>query len=128
MTGSEKVSLIIAVDFDGVITLGDGYPGLGEPDYAMIEFLRQAVLDGHRLILDTCRMGDYLTDALALCGAVGLEFAAVNENLADRIAQFGGDPRKISCDVRIDDKAVIPWHLAPWPESLLPIWHRVKDA
>ena len=39
----------------------------------------------------------------------GLEFEAVNENVAQTLEQYGTESRKISADVYIDDKACWPW-------------------
>ena len=39
----------------------------------------------------------------------GLDFDAVNENLPERIAEFGGH-KKISADFYIDDKNMEVWH------------------
>ena len=39
----------------------------------------------------------------------GLEFDAVNENVAQTLEQYGTESRKISADVYIDDKACWPW-------------------
>ncbi len=47
-----------------------------------------------------------LREAVAWCRERGLEFDAVNENLADRAALYGGDPRKISADLYLDDKGL----------------------
>jgi hypothetical protein len=100
-------SLVIAVDFDGVI-VEDAYPGIGAPIWPVVEKLRLALERGDRLILNTCRCGERLQEALAACEAMSLTFAAVNENLPERIAFYGGDSRKISADVYWDDKAFNP--------------------
>jgi len=47
--------------------------------------------------------------ATAYCAIHGLFFDAVNENLPERIKAFGGDCRKISCDIFYDDKARRVW-------------------
>ena len=61
------------------------------------------------MILYTCREGDLLREAVDWCKAHGLEFDAVNENLPERIALYGGDCRKISADAYLDDLAIPVW-------------------
>ena len=50
-----------------------------------------------------------LEQAVAWCRMFGLEFDAVNENVAQTLEQYGTESRKISADVYIDDKACWPW-------------------
>jgi len=134
--------LTIAVDFDATLAgrwvsepILDGsncrlllpaWPEVGEPVEPTLDFVRSAQERGHKIILNTCRTGDELAQAVEACRQWGLTFNAVNENLPERIARFGGtDSRKISADVYIDDSAVCPWFLFPWPADLLEVWHDV---
>ena len=95
---------VIAVDFDGCLCV-NRWPEIGKANEALIERLKRARMEGHRLILFTCREGKLLQDAVTWCGERGLMFDAVNENLPERIAKYGGDCRKISADLYIDDRA-----------------------
>ena len=115
---------ILAIDFDGVLSLGsrrdshglpiDEWPGTGRPNLPWIEWFRQIRLHHrHRLILNTCRTGQALENALEFCHQLDLEFDAVNENLPDRIVLFGDDCRKISADVTFDDRAINTLGLNP---------------
>ncbi|MCL2599010.1 MAG: hypothetical protein FWD76_03770 [Firmicutes bacterium] len=100
------MSRIIAVDFDGTI-VADAYPKIGYPILKTIEFIKERQAKGDKIILNTCRTGERLQDAVEYCHTkLGIEFDAVNENLPERIKQFGGDSRKISADFYIDDKNV----------------------
>ena len=100
-------NLIYAVDFDGTLSFGR-FPGVGEPNDVLIEFLNREKERGARLILYTCRRGADLETAVAYCRDHGLEFEFVNENLPELIELYGGDTRKINADFYIDDKAVNP--------------------
>ena len=71
--------------------------------------LKGARRQGKKVILWTCRCGDLLEEAVAWCRMFGLEFDAVNENVAQTLEQYGTESRKISADVYIDDKACWPW-------------------
>lgn len=94
---------VIAIDFDG--TLHDGsYPGIGVPDLDLINALRYTRACGHEIILNTCRTGTLLDEAVLWCAKHKLHFNYVNENSRRRIAEYGGDCRKISADLYIDDR------------------------
>lgn len=73
---------------------------------SLIRYLIAKRASGDKVILWTCRCNDRLKEAVDFCKKYGLEFDAVNENLADLVNFWGNDPRKISADVYIDDKAV----------------------
>ena len=94
---------IIAVDFDGTLCK-DIYPGIGEANAKLIDFLQAMICMGAKVILWTCRCGDRLKEAVKWCEEHGLIFAAVNENLPEMIEEYGSDSRKIFADYYIDDK------------------------
>lgn len=96
---------VIAVDFDGVLHRGK-WPAIGDSDDRLIDALRRARQRGCRLVMNTCRVGDLLRDARNWCIDRGLLFDAINENLAERVTRFGGDCRKISADLYLDDLGV----------------------
>lgn len=97
--------MIIVVDFDGTLCRSK-YPDIGDANGALISQLKEARENGDRVILNTCRGGDLLEQAVVWCRDQGLEFDGVNENLQERIDQYGGDCRKISGDIYLDDRAV----------------------
>lgn len=97
---------VIAVDFDGTLCENE-YPKIGKmKKWALIRLYIER-LEGAKIILNTCRTGDLLDDAVAWCLDHGIIFDAINENLPERIEKFGGDCRKISADEYWDDKAVL---------------------
>lgn len=102
---AKKRAPIIAVDFDGTLC-ENKWPEIGAPRQAIIDYCKGAAAAGVRLILWTNRTGDLLAEAVAWCATRELHFDAVNENLPEVIAAFGGDTRKIVADMYIDDKAV----------------------
>lgn len=101
---------IIAVDFDGTLC-ENKWPEIGDPNHELLEYLEDRKrIDGAKLILNTCREGELLKNAVNWCAGHGLYFDAVNENLPEIIEQYGGkDCRKISADEYIDDKNVPLW-------------------
>lgn len=96
---------IIAVDFDGTLC-EDMYPFIGSPNFQLIDKLKQMQKAGDKLILWTCRVGKLLDDAVRWCKEEhGLIFDAVNENLPELTAMYGGDTRKIFADKYMDDRS-----------------------
>lgn len=81
--------MIIAVDFDGTISLN------GKPNTVLINRLRLEQANGNLVILYTSREGRRLSEALTLCGAWGLYLNGFR----------GG---KLRADIYIDDKAMKP--------------------
>lgn len=100
-------NIIYAVDFDGTLSFGR-FPGVGDPNTVLFDFLIREKERGARLILNTCRTKDDLAVAVEYCRDLGLEFEFINENLPELIELYGGDTRKINADFYIDDKAVNP--------------------
>ena len=98
--------MIIAVDFDGTISLGK-WPDVGPANKPVIDALLERQKGGDRIILWTCRGGDELSAAVAWCRIYGLEFDAVNANLPDVLESWDyRDTRKIFADEYWDDKAI----------------------
>ena len=97
--------MIIAVDFDGTISLGK-WPDVGPANKPVIDALLERQKGGDKIILWTCRGGDELDAAVAWCKIYGLEFDAVNENLPDVLEAWGfKDTRKVFADEYWDDKS-----------------------
>ena len=96
---------IIAVDFDGCICT-DCSPNIGEPNWEVINKLKQEQQLGTALILWTCREGKILKNAVKACAKWGLVFDAVNENVPEIIRLWGTSSRKVTADEYWDDKAV----------------------
>lgn len=97
--------MIIAVDFDGVLTPNGHWPNAGAPNTKMIEWLIMFREMGGKVVLWTNRNGKALETAVEFCKNNGLEFDGVNENLPEIREQFGEDSWKITADLYIDDKA-----------------------
>jgi cytidyltransferase-like protein len=97
---------VIAVDFDGCICKL-AWPNIGEPNWDIINALKEEKANGTKLILWSCRCGDLLDDAIKACAEWGITFDAVNENIPERLLKYGfADSRKISADEYWDDLAL----------------------
>lgn len=103
----EAKDKVIAVDFDGCIC-SMNYPNIGEPNWEVINALKDERAAGAKLILWTCRCDEALTAAVDACTSWGLQFDAVNENVPERLVKYGySDSRKISADEYWDDLAKV---------------------
>lgn len=99
---SPPVKYCVAVDFDK--TLCDSYyPFLGDEIEPICNFIRSIQDLDIVLILNTCRTGFYLSDALMWCNEHHIYFDYINGNDPQRIIEYGADSRKISCNMMIDD-------------------------
>lgn len=97
--------MILAVDFDGTLAVTD-YPTILSPKRDVIDYCKWQRSLGHTLILNTCREGKALEDAIEWCKQYCLEFDYVNENVPERVAKYG-DCRKIYADKYLDDHNVL---------------------
>ena len=95
---------IIAVDFDGTLC-ENKWPDIGEANVDLISYLKKRQDDGDKLVLWTCRTGEYLSDAVVWCLDNGLDFNSINSNIREVRNIFGIEGSKIYADVYIDDKA-----------------------
>jgi hypothetical protein len=106
LTGIVKRRYSIALDFDGTLC-DNAWPNIGAAHSLTIVKAQRLKLDyGVRFILNTCRSGLPMDNAITWCKAHGLPCDAYNENLPDAIEAFGGDCRKICADEYWDDKGV----------------------
>ena len=94
--------LIFSVDFDGTLC-SENWPSIGKPNLNLIEFLKKRKKSGDILILNTCREGKELGEAVSWCHEFGLDFNAVNENCREIKEAWGDGYRKIFANVYIDD-------------------------
>lgn len=111
--------MIIAVDFDGTLC-ANAWPGIGEPNTHLIEYLKREKADGAKLILWTMREGGALDEAIAWCARCGLTFDAVNDNLQALKDAYHNNPRKVYADCYIDD------HNAMYLPTDPRCWHRER--
>lgn len=99
--------MVIAVDFDGTLC-EDAFPEIGESNLTLIGNLIDLRKRGDKLILWTCRCGEYLDKAVEWCREQGLIFDAINENVPDVTAKYGKGGPKVFADLYIDDHSVHP--------------------
>ena len=95
---------IVAVDFDGTLSLGAQYPNIGRFNTPLYEALMKLRGIGWSIVLWTCREGKELREAVIWCANNGLEFDAINENPPE--VPFKS--RKVVADLYVDDRAYMP--------------------
>lgn len=77
--------MIIAVDFDGTLSMGP-YPEIGNPKPYAVEMMNKLKDDGHYIILWTCRRGERLEDALNWLLEQGIPFDRINAHEPQNLA------------------------------------------
>ena len=95
---------IVAVDFDGTLSLDSQYPNIGRFNTHLYEALMKLKGIGWSIVLWTCREGKELREAVEWCKMNGLEFDAINENPPE----VSFKSRKVVADMYIDDRAYMP--------------------
>ena len=95
---------IVAVDFDGTLSLDSQYPNIGRFNTHLYEALMELKGIGWSIVLWTCREGKELREAVIWCANNGLEFDAINENPS----HVPFKSRKVVADMYIDDRAYMP--------------------
>lgn len=95
--------MIIAIDFDNTISRGK-FPAIeGLQPYAK-ETINRLFADGHYLIINTCRSGEQLLQAINWMLQQGISFHRVNDNHPEQTALYNNNSRKIYAHLYIDDK------------------------
>ena len=95
---------IVAVDFDGTLSLDSQYPNIGRFNTRLYEALMDLRKCDWSIVLWTCREGKELKEAVEWCANNGLEFDAINENPPE--VPFKS--RKVVANMYIDDNAYMP--------------------
>lgn len=103
--------MIIAIDFDGTLHLGQ-FPQIGIPAPDAVKVMKQLKNDGHYLIINTARSGDDLLNAINWLLERGIPFDRVNDNEPTNVEKYGNNSRKIYAHLYIDDRQV--GGLPPW--------------
>lgn len=93
--------MIFAVDYDGTCTETNAFPELGTLKDGCVQVLNELKEKGHQIVLNTCRDGKYLEEAVNFLRESGVEFDAVNKNCFDNPSLS----TKICANVYLDDAA-----------------------
>lgn len=91
--------MIIAIDFDNTITVGNNFPKIGKVRKNAIEVIKNLQKHGHKCFLWTCRAGKYLEDAKNFLESKGLVMDGYNVSELDCV----NNGRKPIADIYIDD-------------------------
>lgn len=116
--------IILAVDFDLTICMSD-YPKLGLERKDAGLYLNKLVSEGYGIVINTCREGLPLAEAIKWLHKNNIPYHYINCNFPHLITFFGADCRKISAQMYIDDKGVD--ELPEWNEIYNKINKKFKD-
>lgn len=125
--------MLLAIDFDGTICK-KAWPDIGEPVPGAIAAVKALALDGHKLLLWTCRQDKNLMAARLWLNehGIGHLFLAFNENDPERTSQYNNDSRKLGFDLCIDDAALgCPMHpdgYVDWPGVMMLLRKHVEKG
>jgi hypothetical protein len=104
---------IVAIDFDGTL-VEDRYPEIGELKSGVKDAMRQInAKNEFYIIINTCRKGKLLVEAINFLLNEGIQFDRVNDNAPWLIEKYG-NTRKIHANVFIDSNNI--GGLPPWSE------------
>ena len=98
--------LKIAVDYDQTLVFNDDYGETVAFNDSLIAILKERKEKGDKLILFTCREGEWLQEAIKEMEGKGLTFDSINEDLPEVINKT----RKPKYDILIDDRAIPPYN------------------
>lgn len=93
--------MYIAVDFDGTCVTHE-YPSVGK-DIGAVPVLKKLTANGHKLILNTMRSGDELSDAVKWFEKNEISLYGINNNPSQK---FWTDSPKVYAHIYIDDAAL----------------------
>jgi hypothetical protein len=96
----------VVCDFDATLTLEDNYPFIKDLNMNAIGVLKEFQRLGGRVALNTAREGQQLVYALEALKAVGFVPDIANDNLPDRIKEYGHNCRKVMGCKFIDDRCI----------------------
>ena len=98
---------VIAFDFDGIICEEGHWPDVGPIFPGAVEEINTLHDRGYCIIINSCRSGEPEQKMISYLKEAGVKFCRVNENCPYRIKKYGGDCRKISADLYLDDKNLL---------------------
>ncbi len=95
--------MILAIDFDGTISRGK-FPTIDGQQPHAADTINALYDAGHYIIINTCRSGDQLLEAINWMLEQGIKFHRVNDNHPEQIQLYGNNSRKVYAHLYIDDK------------------------
>ena len=118
--------MVIAIDFDGTITVNNAYPNIGELRPHVIEAIKNIQSHGHKCFLWTCRGGKELEEAKQCLEKHGLIMDGYNESPLDYI---NPSCRKPIADLYIDDRAFpVPFSPRNPENNFFMDWKFIEDC
>lgn len=101
-----ELKAILSIDFDLTICMSN-YPETGMQRKNAGKFINKLVRDGYGIVINTCREGIALAEAIKWLHKNKIPYHYINCNFPHIIKSYGSDCRKISADLYIDDKCLV---------------------
>lgn len=101
----KKYKAILALDFDETIAK-TSYPIIHGLNKNAKDVINKLYNDDYYIIINTCRTGKYLKQALDFLNKNGVKYHLANKNHKGLKKYFKHDCRKISFDLCVDDKNI----------------------
>ncbi len=98
-----KFRATISIDYDDTIVYQD-FPNTGTIKPNAKEVINRLYDNGHHILIWTCRANENARTAKKYLIDCGVKFHLINENLPSNIEKYGGDTRKMSAHIYIDDR------------------------
>lgn len=106
MAEQDVIPPVIAVDFDGTITIGDTFPNIGKINPLAKWCLNALAEAGFCIIIFTCREGILIEQAEQFLQREGVSYMHINRNCRVRVDYYGSDCTKVGATAYIDDRCV----------------------
>jgi len=97
-----RISKVIAIDFDGTITDRNLFPRIGKPRKDAIKYINKLHTEGHYIIIWTCRGEQSLIAMADWLDKNGVKYNKINENAPLERIGFKPSP-KVFANYYIDD-------------------------
>lgn len=103
--------ITLSIDFDGTVAAGK-YPEIGEMLDQADVYINMLYAEGFHIIINTCRTGIHMNNAVEFMYKKGIKFHQINQNNPAYCHLYQEDCRKINADIYIDDKNLggLPGH------------------
>jgi hypothetical protein len=98
--------MIIAVDFDKTLVDTFNYPAFNGVIPGARKYTTRLRKDGHVLILNTLRNGEFLDHALRFLQKELISFDYTNQSHPLNVRAYGQSERKVGADIYIDDRSI----------------------
>lgn len=115
----KKLPVLLAIDFDMTIANSHPFPVINGFRKGAKKYINKLHYLGYYIIIWTCRTDkegecNHEQDATNYLFDNRVHYDQVNDNHPALIKRFKNSPRKVACDIYIDDKGLWPFGIPSW--------------